>query len=47
MPRLATYLIPDPETRLYQIGSAILGYDVFPTRTAAARAVAAICGPGS
>ena len=32
MPRLATYLIPDPETRLYQIASAILGYDVFAER---------------
>jgi hypothetical protein len=32
MPRLATYLIPDRETRLYQIGSAILGYDVFAER---------------
>jgi len=29
MARLATYLIPDPGTRLYQTASAILGYDVF------------------
>ena len=32
MPRLATYLVPGPETRLYQIGSTILGYDVFAGR---------------
>jgi hypothetical protein len=32
MPRLATYLIPDPEKPLYRIGSAILGYDVFAER---------------
>jgi hypothetical protein len=32
MPRLATYLIPDPDSRLYQTASAILGYDVFAER---------------
>jgi Protein of unknown function (DUF1045) len=32
MPRLATYLIPDPASRLYQTATAILGYDVFAER---------------
>ena len=29
MQRLATYLIPEPDSRLYQIGSTILGWDVY------------------
>ena len=32
MPRLATYIIPESSTKLYQIGSAILGWDVIAER---------------
>ena len=30
MARLAVYIIPDPESDLFRLGSAILGYDVSP-----------------
>ena len=32
MPRLATYLVPEPDSRFYQIGSEILGWDVYAER---------------